>query len=57
MRGRAGAGKSYVLGKFASIAESCGRGKIIGLAPTHKAKTGLDAIGYRDTDTIKGFFV
>ena len=55
MRGRAGAGKSYVLGKFASIAGSCGRGKIIGLAPTHKAKTGLDAIGYRDTDTIKGF--
>lgn len=55
MRGRAGAGKSYVLGKFASIASVYGDAKIIGLAPTHKARTGLDAIGYQDTDTIKGF--
>lgn len=53
LRGRAGVGKSYVLGKVCSIAESCGV-NVIGVAPTHKAKIELTKIGYEKTETVKG---
>jgi Ti-type conjugative transfer relaxase TraA len=54
LKGRAGTGKSYVLGKVASIARNQGV-NVIGLAPTHKAKQGLSKVGYDKCDTIKGF--
>ena len=53
MRGRAGTGKSRVLGKIASISESVGV-NIIGLAPTHKAKQELAKRGFSQVDTLKG---
>ncbi|MCA0254640.1 MAG: AAA family ATPase, partial [Proteobacteria bacterium] len=53
LRGRAGTGKSHVLGKVASIAEAAGL-NVIGLAPTHKARTELAARGYANNDTVKG---
>ncbi len=53
LRGRAGSGKSEVLGKFASIANDMGI-NVMGLAPTHKAKLELQARGYEEVDTIKG---
>lgn len=55
LKGRAGTGKSHVLGKVAQIAQSYGV-NIIGLAPTHKAKTELvDKGGFSSCDTVKGF--
>lgn len=54
LRGRAGAGKSYVLGEVNNIASKYGY-TIVGLAPTHKAKSELIAQGYRSCDTVKGF--
>ena len=54
LKGRAGTGKSYVLGKVASIA-NYSRVNVVGLAPTHKAKQELERVGYKNCDTIKGF--
>jgi Ti-type conjugative transfer relaxase TraA len=53
LKGRAGSGKSYVLGKVNEIAGEMGV-HVIGLAPTHRAKLGLAELGYKNTDTIKG---
>jgi len=53
LRGRAGTGKSHVLGKVASIAKAAGI-NVIGVAPTHKARTELAAVGYEQNDTVKG---
>lgn len=53
LRGRAGTGKSYVLGQANSIASNAGI-NVIGLAPTHKAKLELRAQGFERVDTIKG---
>lgn len=53
MRGRAGTGKSHVLGKIVSISEALGV-NVIGLSPTHKAKQELVKCGYTQVDTIKG---
>lgn len=54
LKGRAGTGKSYVLGKVATISKTIGI-EVIGLAPTHKAKCSLEEVGYTNSDTIKGF--
>jgi len=53
LRGRAGVGKSHVLGQVALIARASNI-NVIGLAPTHKAREALIAGGYSHTDTIKG---
>ena len=53
LRGRAGAGKSYVLGRANKIATMSGV-NVIGLTPTHKAKLGLAECGYGQVDTVKG---
>jgi Ti-type conjugative transfer relaxase TraA len=53
LRGRAGTGKSHVLGKLGEIAEKGGV-NVIGLAPTHKAKKELASRGYEQNDTVKG---
>ncbi|MFU7500850.1 MAG: AAA family ATPase, partial [Candidatus Tisiphia sp.] len=53
VRGRAGVGKSYVLGQIAAIALDSNI-YVIGVAPTHKAKEALASDGFRHTDTIKG---
>jgi Ti-type conjugative transfer relaxase TraA len=53
LRGRAGAGKSYVLQQIAQIAKSTNI-NAIGLSPTHKAKEILAADGFSHTDTVKG---
>ena len=53
LRGRAGTGKSYVLGQANSVASNAGI-NVIGLAPTHKAKLELRAQGFERVDTIKG---
>ena len=53
LRGRAGTGKSYVLGKVGEIARSTGV-NVIGLAPTHKARGELAKVGFEQNDTIKG---
>ena len=53
LRGRAGTGKSYVLGKANSIASNSGI-NVIGLAPTHRAKLELRAQGFELVDTVKG---
>lgn len=53
LRGRAGVGKSHVLGQVALIAKASNI-NVIGLAPTHKAREALIAGGYSHTDTIKG---
>lgn len=53
LRGRAGVGKSHVLGKLASIADSSGI-NVIGVAPTHKARIELVKSGYERVDTVKG---
>ena len=53
LRGRAGTGKSHVLGKLGNIARESGI-NVIGIAPTHKAKNELSTRGYDQTDTIKG---
>ena len=53
LRGRAGTGKSYVLGHVQKIATSLGV-NVIGLAPTHKARGELANKGYEQNDTIKG---
>jgi ATP-dependent exoDNAse (exonuclease V) alpha subunit len=54
LKGRAGTGKSHVLGKVVSISNDLGV-EIIGLAPTHKAKQELGRVGYERCDTIRGF--
>ena len=54
LAGRAGTGKSYVLGKLASISNASGI-EVIGLAPTHKAKCALEEVGYKNSYTVKGF--
>ncbi|WP_322777403.1 AAA family ATPase, partial [Candidatus Megaera venefica] len=54
LKGRAGSGKSHVLGKLASIA-NYSQINIIALAPTHKAARELASVGYNKSDTIKGF--
>ena len=53
LRGRAGTGKSYVLGKVASVADGVGV-NVVGLAPTHKARSELAKVGYEQNDTVKG---
>ena len=53
LQGRAGTGKSHVLGKVCSISESMGV-NVIGIAPTHKARTELSKVGYEQNDTVKG---
>jgi Ti-type conjugative transfer relaxase TraA len=53
LRGRAGTGKSYVLGQVNAITSNSGI-NVIGLAPTHKAKLELRAQGFERVDTIKG---
>ena len=53
LRGRAGVGKSHVLGQVALIARARNI-NVIGLAPTHKAKEALRASNFERTDTIKG---
>ena len=53
LEGRAGTGKSHVLGKVCSISESMGV-NVIGIAPTHKARTELSKVGYEQNDTVKG---
>lgn len=53
LRGRAGVGKSYVLGRANKIATMSGV-NVIGLAPTHKTKLGLAECGYGQVDTVKG---
>ena len=57
LEGRAGTGKSYVLGQYLDIRlqEKNRNDPIIGLAPTHKAVGELKAQGYKDTATVKGF--
>ncbi len=54
LRGRAGTGKSHVLGIAYRLATSR-RQNVIGLAPTHKAASGLKDQGYQDCHTVKGF--
>jgi Ti-type conjugative transfer relaxase TraA len=54
LKGRAGSGKSHVLGKLASIANYF-QINVIALAPTHKASRELARVGYDKCDTIKGF--
>lgn len=53
LRGRAGSGKSYILGKVCRISENVGV-NVIGVAPTHKAKLELAKVGYEQNDTVKG---
>lgn len=53
LRGRAGTGKSHVLGKLGEIAKEVGV-NVIGIAPTHKAKNELVSRGYDQHDTLKG---
>lgn len=54
VRGRAGTGKSHVLGQVATIAKSCGV-NVIGLAPTHKAREELaKKPDFDENDTVKG---
>lgn len=53
LQGRAGTGKSHVLGKVCSISESIGV-NVIGIAPTHKSRTELAKVGYEQNDTVKG---
>lgn len=54
LRGRAGAGKSHVLGIAYKLATNY-RQNVIGLAPTHKAASELKNKGYQECDTVKGF--
>ena len=42
-----------MLGKVCSISESMGV-NVIGIAPTHKARTELSKVGYEQNDTVKG---
>ena len=53
LRGRAGSGKSYVLGQVCKVSQSVGV-NVIGLAPTHKARVELAKVGYEQNDTVKG---
>ncbi len=53
LRGRAGSGKSYVLGQVCKVSGSVGI-NVIGLAPTHKARGELAKVGYEQNDTVKG---
>ena len=53
LRGRAGVGKSHLLGHINAFLED--KLNIIALAPTHKAKNELSNVGFKNTDTVKGF--
>ena len=53
-RGRAGTGKSHLLGFASYLSEEEGI-NVIGLAPTHKAVLELQANGFKTSDTLKGF--
>lgn len=53
MQGRAGTGKSHLLGELNEIASKYQ--KVIGLAPTHIAAAGLKEEGYDTARTVKGF--
>ncbi|MDG1437107.1 MAG: AAA family ATPase [Rickettsiaceae bacterium] len=53
MRGRAGTGKSHVLGRIAKIANTAGI-NVVGLGPTHKARAELAKVGYEQNYTVKG---
>lgn len=56
VEGRAGTGKSYVLGQYREIRQNASNpSPLIGLAPTHKAVNELKAQGFEDTSTLKGF--
>ncbi len=54
LRGRAGTGKSHVLGITYQLATSR-RQNVIGLVPTHKAASELKDKGYEQCYTVKGF--
>jgi len=54
VRGRAGTGKSHMLGVMREVMEEAGV-RMIGLAPTHRAKNELIAKGFTHSDTVKGF--
>jgi hypothetical protein len=54
LKGSAGTGKSYVLGKLAEISKASGV-ESIGLAPTHKAKCSLEEVGYPNCNTERIF--
>ena len=54
LKGRAGTGKSHVLGIVADVAKNSDM-EVLGLAPTHKAKLELQSLGYDKSDTVKGF--
>jgi hypothetical protein len=56
LRGRAGTGKSHVLGLVRELSAQNGI-HVIGLAPTHKAVEELQRKGFSDTDTVKGILV
>ncbi len=53
LRGRAGTGKSHLLGELGNIVRTAGI-NVIGIAPTHKAKNELASRGYEQNDTVKG---
>lgn len=55
LKGRAGTGKSHVLGLYKTLYEDALKGRVIGLAPTHKALEALREQGYEERDTLKGF--
>jgi hypothetical protein len=58
LKGRAGSGKSFILGKVALLLKEFSiyeDRKIIGLAPTNKAKLELQSKGIEDSYTVKGF--
>lgn len=54
LRGRAGTGKSHVLGVSYKLATKREQ-NVIGLAPTHKAVSELQNKGYGECYTVKGF--
>jgi len=54
LKGRAGTGKSHVLGKVASIASNSGQ-HVIGIAPTNRAAMELQSQGYDECYTAKAF--
>ena len=54
LRGRAGTGKSRVLGIAYHLATNRGQ-NVIGLAPTHKAASELKSKGYQQCTTVKSF--
>jgi Ti-type conjugative transfer relaxase TraA len=53
LQGRAGTGKSHVLGVLNDLIKD--DRAVIGLAPTHRAAMELKSQGYANVDTVKGF--